>query len=104
VNIGRVTELAATGLVRPEGLRAFDARAEKRSQVYAYEQKEEGVFSAENQAAFEANARAWEFFQARAQGYRKTLIWWVLSAKRNDTRKTRLGNLMDSCEKGELPR
>jgi uncharacterized protein YdeI (YjbR/CyaY-like superfamily) len=104
VNIRRVPELAAMGLVRPEGLRAFEARTEKRSQIYSYEQKKEAALNAAEQSVFEAQAQAWAFFQARPPGYRKTLIWWVLSAKREETRKKRLATLIESCGKGVLLR
>ena len=39
VNIERATELTRLGLMRPGGLKAFEARAADKSEVYAYEQE-----------------------------------------------------------------
>src|SRR5271155_4265541 len=39
-NIKSVEDLAALGLIRPAGVAAFEARAEERSRIYSFEQKE----------------------------------------------------------------
>src|SRR5882672_10237126 len=39
VNIKRVQDLTRDGLMRPAGIRAFEAREEARSGVYSFEQK-----------------------------------------------------------------
>src|SRR5262245_41893754 len=46
VNIRRVQELTEAGLMRPAGLRAFEARTDDRSAVYSYEQRHEAKFNA----------------------------------------------------------
>jgi 1-deoxy-D-xylulose 5-phosphate reductoisomerase len=40
------------------------------------------------------SAQAWEFFQSQPPSYRKTASWWVMSAKREETRKHRLETLI----------
>lgn len=47
-----------------------------------------------------SNERAWKFFNALAPSYRKMSIAWVMSAKKEDTRRRRLGVLIESSEKG----
>lgn len=100
VNIRRMAELEAEGRVRPAGREAFEKRSEARSGIYAYEQRHEAELSAADEARFRANAPAWERFQAMPAGYRKTAIWWVVSAKRGETRQKRLGTLIDDSEHG----
>lgn len=101
VNTGRVAELAREGRMRPAGVRAFEARSEERSGTYAYEQKdEEARFDAEAEARFRARPEAWEFFQAQAPWYRKTATWWVVSAKREETRRKRLETLIEDSAQG----
>jgi len=99
-NIRRVPELAALGLLRPEGQSAFEARLEKRSKIYSYERTEPAEFSADQQTAFQANSEAWAFFTAQAPWYRRTLTHWVISAKREETRAKRLAFLIENCANG----
>jgi uncharacterized protein YdeI (YjbR/CyaY-like superfamily) len=99
VNIQRVEVLTAQGLMRPAGLRAFLARDEERSRVYSYERAQAGL-SAEDEVAIRANALAWTFFQAQPPSYRKTAAWWVVSAKREETRRKRLATLIADSELG----
>ena len=51
---------------------------------------------------FRANAKAWEYFQARPPWYRRTATWWVISAKKEETRQRRLATLIEDSEQGRL--
>lgn len=93
VNIRRVGELSELGLMREAGVRAFAARTGERSGVYAFEQ-ETIQFSPEQEATFKKNKVAWKFFGAQPNWYRKTATWWVISAKREETRVRRLAMLI----------
>jgi len=46
------------------------------------------------------NRAAWTFFQAQTTYYRKTAIWWVVSAKKEETRLRRLDKLIEDSSKG----
>ncbi len=93
VNIKRAEELNALSLMQPAGLAAFAKRDETRSRIYAYEQRQTELDDASLQQ-FRANAEAWAFFQSQAPWYRRTATHWVLSAKRDDTRRNRLAALI----------
>ncbi|MEP6714441.1 MAG: YdeI/OmpD-associated family protein [Terriglobia bacterium] len=93
VNIGRVAELREQGLMSPAGLRAFECREEFRSRVYSFEQ-ERIEFENEQLTLFEANEAGWEFFQAQPASYRRAATWWVVNAKRAETKTTRLAKLI----------
>jgi uncharacterized protein YdeI (YjbR/CyaY-like superfamily) len=67
VNIKRVHELIDQGLVRPAGLKAFEARKEYRSGIYSYEQRSE-KFPDAYAKPFKKNKEAWAFFQAQPPG------------------------------------
>jgi uncharacterized protein YdeI (YjbR/CyaY-like superfamily) len=95
VNIKKVAELTARGLMMPAGLAAFALRTEVRSQVYSYENRHLASLDAELEAAFRANARAWEFFEKQPPSYRQTSIYWVMNAKRQETRAKRLARLIE---------
>ena len=94
INIRRFEELQAQGRVTPAGLRAFRARRAELSGVYSFENRHRPL-APDYQARFEANHAAWTFFQARPTWYRKTASWWVMSAKKEDTRQRRLGILIE---------
>jgi uncharacterized protein YdeI (YjbR/CyaY-like superfamily) len=93
VNIARVEELIALGLMQPAGLAAFAKRDEVRSRIYAYEQRPTDFDNASLQQ-FRANAEAWAFFQAQAPWYQRTAAYWVLSAKKEVSRRSRLATLI----------
>lgn len=100
VNIQRVEELTRLGRMRPAGLTAFAARSAARSGIYSFEQQEAIALGEDYERRFRANQAAWDFFQAQAAGYRRTASWWVISAKREETRLRRLDTLIDDSAHG----
>jgi uncharacterized protein YdeI (YjbR/CyaY-like superfamily) len=104
VNIRRAQELVAEGRMRPAGLKAFEARSDDRSAIYSYEQRHAAKLDPEQEREFRANEKAWEYFQSRPPSYRKTAIWWVVSAKREETRRRRLRTLVDDSAQGRTLR
>jgi uncharacterized protein YdeI (YjbR/CyaY-like superfamily) len=94
VNVARVEELAVQGRMLPAGLDAFACRREDRSGVYSHEQKEEPVLEAAHEALFRDRPEAWDFFCGQAPSYRKAALWWVVNAKRAETRARRLTTLI----------
>jgi uncharacterized protein YdeI (YjbR/CyaY-like superfamily) len=95
VNIRRMKELISEGRVRPAGLKAFELRSEEKSARYSYEQRHSAEFDEASDQQFRANAIAWRYFQAQAPWYRRTATYWVVSAKKEETRQRRLMQLID---------
>jgi uncharacterized protein YdeI (YjbR/CyaY-like superfamily) len=95
VNIKRVAELTKLGRMQPAGLQAFERRETVRSQIYAYEQRADAALGEAGEREFRANERAWAFFQAQPPSYRRTAIYWVMTAKKEETRRKRLATLID---------
>jgi uncharacterized protein YdeI (YjbR/CyaY-like superfamily) len=93
INIKRFQELEQMGMVHPNGRAAFDKRDEAKSRIYSYENRSRGFDSA-TEAAFRKNRTAWKFFEAQAPSYRRTASFWVMSAKRDETKKRRLEKLI----------
>jgi uncharacterized protein YdeI (YjbR/CyaY-like superfamily) len=100
VNIAKVAELRAQGRMTAAGEAAFAARREDRSAVYSYERRHEAEFDAEQKKTFRANAAAWKWFAAQTQSYRTMATFWVVSAKRPDTRARRLATLIECSADG----
>jgi len=95
-NIARVRELARQGLVEPAGLAAFRRLKGDRSAVYSYEQRRSARLSPVHERRFRASGKAWEFFRAQAPSYQRVASWWILSAKKEETRLRRLEKLIDA--------
>ena len=99
VNIEKVARLREQGLMRPAGLRAFEARDEARSGIYSFEQAPKELPPAYAER-FQQHGPAWAFFQAQPPGYRRTATFWVVSAKREETRLKRLDTLIEDSAQG----
>ncbi|MBT9504881.1 MAG: YdeI/OmpD-associated family protein, partial [Burkholderiaceae bacterium] len=101
INIERVRVLQEQGRMTELGLKAYAHRREAKSKIYAYEQANHAELSAEDEALFRKNKAAWAFFAAQPPGYQHLNIWRVISAKRAETRQTRLAKLITACAKGQ---
>jgi len=99
VNIKRVVELGDQGLMKPAGLKAFQARKENRSGIYSYEQRS-GKLDEPYEGRLRKNQAAWDFFASQPLSYRKAAIWWVVSAKKEETRLRRLDKLGEDSAQG----
>jgi len=101
VNISRVAELRRAGVMRAAGLKAFERRVPEKSGIYAYENRKKASLTADAEKEFRAAAAAWKFFQAQSASYRENTVWWVCSAKREETRARRLSRLIQESERGK---
>ena len=99
VNIARVEVLTAAGRMQPAGLAAFAARIEHKSAVYAYEQRDHPELTAEETRAFRKQRVAWKYFEACPPSYRKPILYWIVSAKKPETRQRRLAQLIEACQR-----
>ncbi|HLE57199.1 MAG TPA: YdeI/OmpD-associated family protein [Rhodothermia bacterium] len=97
-NVARVEELIAEGRMRPSGMRAYEARLEHKTAVYSFEQREDAAFDPAYDKRFKANTKAWTNFQSMPPGYIRTATFWVMSAKREETRERRLATLIEDSE------
>jgi len=100
VNTKRIAELIAEGRVLPVGLAAFERRNPAKSGVYAYEQRLSAKLEPEAERRLRADQKAWAYFEAEAPWYRRLATYWVVSAKREETRERRLATLIDCSARG----
>jgi uncharacterized protein YdeI (YjbR/CyaY-like superfamily) len=105
ININLVRKLTEQGLMHPAGLKAFAARNEKKSAIYAYEQRKTARFTRDQEEQFRANKPAWEFFCSQAPWYQRVCTYWVITAKREETKLKRLSELIGhSQHQRRIPR
>jgi uncharacterized protein YdeI (YjbR/CyaY-like superfamily) len=100
VNVKHVQDLTREGRMRPAGIAAFEARPREKSGVVTYENRHEATLSPEQEVQLRASEAAWEFFRTQPPGYRQMAIFWVVSAKREETRARRLATLIDDSAHG----
>ena len=104
VNIERATDLSSRGLMHPAGLTAFEKRDGKRSEIYSYEPRNNAKLSRAHEKEFRSHLAAWKFFQTQPAGYKRICSWWVISAKKQETRLKRLAALIEhSGHQRKLP-
>jgi uncharacterized protein YdeI (YjbR/CyaY-like superfamily) len=100
INIAKVEQLRAEGRMRPAGEAAFARRRDDKSGVYSYEQRKNPQLEPHEQAQLEADEAAWAYFSSRPPSYRRPAIWWVISAKKPETRARRLATLIEDSAAG----
>jgi uncharacterized protein YdeI (YjbR/CyaY-like superfamily) len=101
VNTKRFEELQQLGVVAEPGLRAFEARDASKTQKYSFEREQAEVFSPEVEKKFRAKKKAWAFFEAQPPSYRRLATFWVMTAKKDETRERRLEKLIAESEAGK---
>ena len=99
VNLRKMDALVQAGRVAPAGMAAYERRPKDKA-PYSFEQRPES-FGPEYEKQFRANKKAWAFFEAQPPGYRRIAMWYVLSAKQDETRQRRLQHVIDLSAKGE---
>jgi uncharacterized protein YdeI (YjbR/CyaY-like superfamily) len=97
INIRRVSELTKTGRMKAAGLKAFDARSKARSGRASYEQRSAAKLAPQDIKEFKKSAAAWKYYGTVPPGYRQLVTFWVISAKKPETRDKRLRMLIDAC-------
>ena len=100
VNLKRIKELIAARRVTSVGLAVYENRDPKRAGLYSYENRPK-VFDAATERAFKANKEAWAFFNAQPPGYRKVCVFFVMEAKKEETRLRRLERLIKVSSEGK---
>lgn len=98
-NLERIDALVAEGRVAEPGRAAWERRRVDRTRRYSFEQ-DEVEFPPDLARRFRAERTAWRWFRAQSESYRKTVTWWVISAKREATRTRRLEQLIEDCAAG----
>ena len=101
INIAKVGQLQAQGRMRPGGLRAFSRRKEGKSIVYAHEQEGTAQLLPNELRNFKKEKAAWKYFEDCPPSYKKVLLHWVTTAKKVETRASRLDTLMAACTAGK---
>ncbi len=99
VNVRLIAELESAGKMAAAGRAAFAARPDPEDTGYTHEQLDSEL-DAKLLRAFKKHKAAWKFFEAQPAGYRRKARYWVMSAKRDETRGRRLARLIEKSAAG----
>jgi uncharacterized protein YdeI (YjbR/CyaY-like superfamily) len=100
INLRRMKELLDSGRVAEVGRETYQRRDPQRTQKYSFENKP-SAFDAPLERRFKGNQDAWRFFRAQPPGYQKVLTFWIMSAKKEETRLRRLDALIAKSAEGK---
>lgn len=95
VNVDKVQQLIELNQMRPEGLAVFNQRKDQTGYSAAQKSAE---LPKDYLAEIEKNSKAFEFYDQLPPAYKRDSIWWVMSAKKEETQLRRLHRLIAAWE------
>ena len=100
INVARVKELIAAKRMAPPGLAAYERRDPKRTGIYSYENRPK-VLAPQYDRELRRNAKAAAFFDKLPPAFKKLMVFYVMSAKKEETRAKRLQRLIAASAAGK---
>lgn len=101
VNLRRVKALSKAGRMRSAGLKVFRARRLEKSGLYSFESRPQQL-PPKYLRTLRADPPAWADYRGRPPGYRRLVNFWILSAKKEETRLKRLALLIRDSAAGRI--
>ncbi|WP_445732479.1 YdeI/OmpD-associated family protein [Mariniflexile sp.] len=98
LNKRHIEELIAENLMHESGLKKIET-GKKNGSWIALDAVENGIIPEDLQKEFDKNPRAFENYQSFATSYRKSYLYWLNQAKREDTRTKRITEIIQLCTK-----
>ncbi|EZH74114.1 hypothetical protein ATO12_14665 [Aquimarina atlantica] len=97
VNKTYIIDLIKHDLMHQSGLASIEVAKNNGSWI-ALDDVENGIIPKDLQHAFDQNPLAFENYQNFAKGYRKSYLYWLNQAKRQETRDKRIIEIIKFCE------
>ena len=99
VNKDHIKELTAKDLMHESGLAAIKM-AKKNGSWTALDDVEKGIIPEDLQKGFDKNKTAFKNFLGFTRGQRKSYLYWLNQAKREETRQKRIKEIVQLCAAG----
>ena len=99
VNKDYIKELKKNDLIQASGLKSIQI-AKKNGSWIALDDVENGIIPSELKMAFDNNSQAFSNYNSFTRGQRKSYLYFLNQAKRDDTRQKRILEIIEHCEKG----
>jgi uncharacterized protein YdeI (YjbR/CyaY-like superfamily) len=101
VNRQKALDLIERGLMRPAGLAAIERAKSNGRWEAAYESQSKAVIPSDLQAALDDSAKAAAFFKTLSSQNRYAILFRLQTAKKPETRASRLARFVSMLERGE---
>ncbi|WP_299767700.1 YdeI/OmpD-associated family protein [uncultured Dokdonia sp.] len=98
-----IINLEKQGLIHESG-KLIIAEAKKNGSWTTLDGPENGIIPENLQKAFDQNSVAFENYQNFAPSYRKSYLYWLKQAKREETQQKRIQEIIRLCEANEKSR
>ena len=92
-----IRELTKAGLMHESGLVIIET-SKKNGSWTALDDVEKGIIPEDLQVAFNKNKTAFKNYQGFSPSYRKSYLYWLNQAKRQETRSKRILEIIELCE------
>lgn len=92
-----IEQLVAENLMHPSGLSVIET-AKQNGSWTTLDAVEQHEIPEDLQVAFDRNKTAFENYQKFSPSYRKSYLYWLNHAKREETRKNRIAEIIKLCE------
>lgn len=102
INKEKVQKLIDEGLMQPAGLESIDIAKENGSWT-SLDSVEELLIPSDLEHAFTAHAGSKDYFLSLSKTVKKMMLHWVTFAKRPETRKKRINELVEHAAKKQRP-
>lgn len=99
VNKDHLKELKAKGLMHQSGLKSIKI-AKKNGSWTALDDVEKGIIPEDLKLAFDKELKAFDNYQSFTKSQRKSYLYWLNQAKRNETRQKRITEIISLCKQG----
>lgn len=96
VNKNHILELMESGLMHENGLKSIEI-AKQNGSWLALEDVENGIVPEDLQTAFDRNEQAYSNYLGFTPGQRKSYLYWLNQAKRQETRNIRIKEIIKLC-------
>ncbi|MAW94865.1 MULTISPECIES: YdeI family protein [unclassified Leeuwenhoekiella] len=98
INKDYVAQLAEAGLMHSSGLEAIET-AKQNGAWNLLDDVEKGIIPRDLKKAFDKNPKAYANYLGFSKGYRKSYLYWLNQAKREETRQKRIVEIVELCTK-----
>jgi uncharacterized protein YdeI (YjbR/CyaY-like superfamily) len=92
-----IEKLIQENIMHESGLRKIEI-AKQNGSWNSLDDVENHIIPEDLQLAFNDNPKAWSNYQAFSPSYRKSYLYWLNQAKREETRQNRIKEIISLCE------
>lgn len=103
VNKDKVELLIDNGLMRKAGLKSIEIAKENGSWTFL-DDVENLIVPDDLKTALESKTGAFEFYQGLSNSVKKMFLYWIKSAKREETRENRIQEIVEDAADGMIPK